>query len=364
MIVTSSSPTATPSTPAERRALGVVTFLVTFGAFLVFLPFMVPLVLSSWVAILLRPRVVQLTRALAGRSKAAAVITAAVAVSLLAPLVAALVPLVFLVIELVQDVQRSGAWPEAARSVVGDEGRVDVVALAREHMSGALGAATGILRTSASVALALGIFVFGLFVFCVDGGRLVRWFREHAPMKPEHFDRLAAAYAETGRGLVIGTGLTALIQGLLALATYLVVGLPRAIPLGILTMIAALIPGGGTALVWLPVSVLLFLTGHPVKAGIAFVSGAVLIGSVDNVLKPILARRASLRMSSVALFLSMLGGLAAFGAAGLALGPLFVRLAIEALALAREELLVGVGVVPTSDEAASLRPSEIVRPGV
>src|SRR6185436_1968150 len=157
----------------------------------------------------------------------------------------------------------------------------------------------------------------------------------NSPISPRYFDRLALVYAQTGRGLVIGVGATALIQGILATITYAVVGIPRALALGLLTTMFALVPGVGTILVWGPVTVILALGGYPGKAAIVGISGVLLIGSVDNFLKPILSRRAKLNLPAVLVFMTMLSGVVAFGPAGLILGPLFVCLAIESLAIVR-----------------------------
>jgi predicted PurR-regulated permease PerM len=171
--------------------------------------------------------------------------------------------------------------------------------------------------------------------FVKEGPALVSWLRAHAPLRKTHFDRFARAYAETARGLVVGVGLTALIQGVLATLTYAIVGVPRALALGLLTTVSALIPGFGTGLFWGPIALVLAVQGYPGKALVVVLSGIIIIGSVDNVLKPILANRAHLTLSPTLLFVTMLSGLAAFGPSGLIFGPLSVRLAIEGLEIAR-----------------------------
>jgi predicted PurR-regulated permease PerM len=94
-----------------------------------------------------------------------------------------------------------------------------------------------------------------------------------------------------------------------------------------------MIPVVGSALVWAPISVALFLTGHPVKASVLALFGAAVISTIDNLLHPIYAHLGSLRMPTFLVFVSLFGGIAAFGAWGAMLGPLIVRLWIEALAL-------------------------------
>jgi predicted PurR-regulated permease PerM len=100
--------------------------------------------------------------------------------------------------------------------------------------------------------------------------------------------------------------------------------------------------------VWVPVSAGLALAGHRVHAAILFVVGLAVISTIDNVLRPWLARLGRLRLPMVVVFLSMIGGLRLIGGWGLLLGPLLVRLGVEARAIARDAAkLSGTGRVDT-----------------
>jgi predicted PurR-regulated permease PerM len=106
----------------------------------------------------------------------------------------------------------------------------------------------------------------------------------------------------------------------------------------------------GTAIVWVPLAVGLAVTGRTTAAVILVIIGAGVISTVDNVLRPVFSRYGELQMSSFALLLAMFGGLALFGGWGLALGPLIVRLAVEALDIAKETSLFGP--LPAGDSPA------------
>jgi predicted PurR-regulated permease PerM len=330
---------------AHRRTLGFLTSVLTACAFVVFLPCSVSLIVASWFALLTRPWMMRLTKRLRGRTKAAAAVTSVVVVAILGPVVVALVPVVMSAVQLASAVRHSGQWRDAARSVVGDGANdVDSMKFLRGQASSAWGAASTVLSTSATLLFGVVMFVVALFAFSANGEKTLAWLRAHSPLRKSHFDRIAAAYAETGHGLIVGIGGTALIQGAVATLTYaVVVGMPRALALGLLTTIGALIPGVGTLLIWGPVALILGLGGYPVKAAIVALSGVFLIGSVDNFVKPILSNKAHLQLPPILVFITMLSGIVAFGPSGLLLGPLFVRMAIEALAISREEHLVGSG---------------------
>ena len=103
------------------------------------------------------------------------------------------------------------------------------------------------------------------------------------------------------------------------------------------TILVSLIPSVGTALVWVPVAAGLALTGRLVAAAVLAAVGLLIVSTVDNLLRPVLARYGHLHLPTYVVFLAIFGGLALFGAAGLVLGPLLVRLGAEAAAIAREE---------------------------
>jgi predicted PurR-regulated permease PerM len=193
------------------------------------------------------------------------------------------------------------------------------------------------LVASASFSVIIGVVVFLAFFFTmlVQDDRAGRWLEENAPIDRDAVRRLAGAFYQTGRGMLIGSGLTALAQGIVATAMYAALGIPRAALLGILTVGFSLIPLTGPALVWIPVAAGLVLNGHIGKAALLAVLGIFVVGTVDNVLRPWLSRRASLGLTSVTALVAILGGVAAFGAWGILFGPLAVRLALEGLEIAR-----------------------------
>jgi predicted PurR-regulated permease PerM len=119
-----------------------------------------------------------------------------------------------------------------------------------------------------------------------------------------------------------------------------IIDVPQALVLGLLTTFAALIPSVGTGLVWAPLALGLAVASHMGQAAAVLVLGCV-ISVADNFIRPILSRHARLDLPTFLLFVAMLGGIAMFGTWGLLLGPLFVRLGVEALRLGRERNELG-----------------------
>jgi predicted PurR-regulated permease PerM len=174
------------------------------------------------------------------------------------------------------------------------------------------------------------------YAFLADGPSMSNWFQEHLPISRKNFRRYEAAFAEISRGLVVGVGLTAIIQGSAATVAYLALGIPRAIVLGVLTAAGSLIPSVGTVLVWGPVAAGLAMTGDWTRAVIMAFIGVFIIGLVDNLLRPMLSRYGNVQLPTFVLVISMFGGLATIGVWGLLLGPILVRLAVEAVSIERD----------------------------
>jgi predicted PurR-regulated permease PerM len=330
---------------SERKALRFVAFGLVLAAVVTIAPFWVPLVLAAWTADLLQPSMRRLQAWLGGRRRGAAAIVVLL-------VVAALVPLAFVVAVVVIGVRDLILQLTAAIQGQGTLGSVllgggpahsptfrEWADLLSRYGENAWHAVTLVAQTSFSLLLGVLIFVATLYAFASTGSASYRWMLQHSPIPTKALHRFMLAFRETGRGLLIGSGGTALIQGAVATVAYIVIGIPRALLLGPLTAIAALVPALGTGLVWVPLAIELALSKHYVRAGLIAAVGAGLISLIDNFVRPVLTRYGKLNLPTSIVLLSMLGGLAVFGASGVILGPLIVRLAAEALAIVRESRL-------------------------
>ena len=110
------------------------------------------------------------------------------------------------------------------------------------------------------------------------------------------------------RALVYGTGLTALIQGTLVGISFLIVGLPSALVFGVIAALAALLPFGGTALVWVPAAIVLAAQGRWGATIFMVMWGALLVSLVDNVVRPMLVSGRA-PVSTLTVFIGVLGGI-------------------------------------------------------
>jgi predicted PurR-regulated permease PerM len=319
-----------------------ITLVFAVASLVVGWPFLAAIVFALWTAHLARPLYERIRRLSGGRDSAAGVVTALLLLCLVAPLALAVVALIPAARSLFDQLRHASGGKTALQALVSDSGtapKLDVpqlLALARQYGAGASRALVTLLTASASVLIGTVVYFAVVFAVLVDGDRWWAWVREHAPLEVSISDRLRAAFHQAGRGLIVGTGLTALAQGVLAGILYFAFGVPRALLLGMLSVVAALIPMTGPMLVWLPVVLGLALTGHPGKAAGLAALCLGLVGTIDNVLRPWLSRRFEVGMPATIVLVAMLGGIVAFGGWGLLIGPLVVRLAGELLAVCRE----------------------------
>ena len=328
----------------DRVVVGAAAVALVTLALAVLVPLWAPLVFAAWTAAILEPATRSIAARAGGRRAMAAGALVVVVASALVPLVLVVLSLSESVVEFGRRLLATPAIRDALRDAVstnhtsGGLGGLDGwLALAQQHGATAWGALGSVLGASVWATASGLVFFVALYDFLADGPAIAAWLRAHSPLAPPLFDRFAGAFVETGKGLFVGGGLTALAQSLLAAAIYAALDVPRVAVLGALTFVAAFVPTIGTAIVWGPIAAGLAMNGAWGRAVALVALGVFAIGTIDNILRPLFQRWGGhLDLPASLLLFAAFGGLAAFGPAGLALGPLALRLAREVLAIARE----------------------------
>ncbi len=190
--------------------------------------------------------------------------------------------------------------------------------------------------------LVIALFLTALTTYFVlrDGGWIYRRIENALPLEPRHTLAIASEFQRVGRAFFMGTLGVAAIQGSVGGLGYLALGVPRPLLLGALTAVVSVVPAVGSALVWVPMAIYLMATGHLTQGFVLVGFGMLIVGTVDNILRPIL-QRGGLAVHPLLMFLAIFGGLAAFGASGLYLGPLFVALFMAVAHIYERELAPG-----------------------
>jgi predicted PurR-regulated permease PerM len=180
-----------------------------------------------------------------------------------------------------------------------------------------------ILQNVASFAFQLFVMLFGLFYFLRDGDRIVGIIRQLLPFEPARRDRMVTQTHDLVVATVGSTFAVAITQGALTGLTLGVLGFQSPVLWGVMTSFTALLPAVGSGLVWGPAAIYLFATGNIVRGVILVAIGVGVIGMADNVLRPLLLSGRT-TMHGLLAFVSLLGGMAAFGFIGLVIGPVAI----------------------------------------
>lgn len=189
----------------------------------------------------------------------------------------------------------------------------------------------GLLSNSLAAISQIIVMLFLLFFLYRDEAEFRDFLGGLLPLTAAESAFLMKRLGDTLRATVVGRLIVASIQGVVAALIFSALGVRAAVVLGLLTTAVGLIPPFGPYLVWLPVAIWLGVTGHWIKMIILLAAGTLIISTLDNFLYPALVG-AHLRQHTVAVFLSLIGGIWMFGLAGLVLGPLIFS-ASEALLL-------------------------------
>lgn len=197
-----------------------------------------------------------------------------------------------------------------------------------------------LIDNTASILLSTTIILFALYYFYRDGVRIVEYVKDLTPLRNKYDYLLMERFKVSASVLVISTLALAAVQGASIALVTVWMGLPW-FYLGMATAIASFIPAVGTALIWIPLAIYLYAQGSPVQAVFIVIWGAVVMGVIiDNLLRPQLITRLSkfyaggtvsiqLLDHTLLVFLSILGGLIAFGVLGLLYGPIIAALCLS-----------------------------------
>jgi len=201
--------------------------------------------------------------------------------------------------------------------------------------AGAVNVFKGAITNVSSFVFNLVLVAFTLFFFFRDGPAIIVALKRAVPIEPEAADEICGVLAEVVRASVNGVVVISLIKGLLAGLALWVLGVPSPALWAAVGAVASLIPVVGIALVWVPASLVLWMQGYALKALLLAIWGATVLSLIDNILYPILVR-GQVRLHTLLVFFSAMGGLAVFGFLGFVLGPVITTLAVTLVSVASD----------------------------
>ncbi len=338
------------------RIFGVATaLLLATACYRLLLPFAGSVLWALLFTLALNPIHVRMTRWLHGRQQLSAILmTTFTLLAIVGPLTAIGVAFVHQTSQLLQYLQdwlnTEGHDPmslvnqPALRTVINwlsDNLGITTVEI-RRWLDEATHASVGVLASTSgklflgAIGTVVGLLLtlFLMFFFIRDGIVMLNAIRDLVPLPAPRRQALFSHLAAVTRAVMFGVGLTALVQGTLVGIALAIVGSPSPLVLGVMAALFALLPIGGTALIWVPAVFVLFVQDRW-GAAIFMVVWGIMVTLSDNFLRPMLiSGRAS--VATLTVFLGVLGGVTAFGAVGLFVGPVILALVIALIEFALE----------------------------
>lgn len=317
--------------------------------YFIFQPFLAPLILALIFAVILNPLYRRILRTIPRWPSLASLITVLISIIII------LVPVVIIGTQVgiearnlytqVSDRDTRTQIQEAANDLERIVARYipaasgftqDIPANISQYAEGALQwiiqhigtAASGV----ASILLKAFLFFIALYYLLRDGRKLKEQLVHLSPLKDTYDESIADKLELAVNSVIKGNLTIALIQGSLTAIGFTIFGVPNSILWGTVTAIAALIPGLGTGLVFIPTVLFMYFSDHPGSALGLTIWGIVAVGMIDNFLGPQLIGR-GVNLHPLLILLSVLGGLAFFGPIGLFLGPLAISLLFAFLSI-------------------------------
>lgn len=207
--------------------------------------------------------------------------------------------------------------------------------------------------TRGAVAFFFHLFImfYAMFFFLTDGKRMLDAFLDVLPLDDADERMMIGKFVSVSRATIKGTLVIGVVQGVLAGAALWAAGIGNAVFWGTIMAVLSIIPGVGTALVWIPAVVYLFVQGKVVAAVAVTLWCVLVVGMADNFLRPMLVGRDT-KMPDLLILLSTLGGLAMFGALGLVLGPVLAALFLTMWHIFDGTMRAAVGAKPPPVEPA------------
>lgn len=336
----------------EQKTFLVLLVLVSLAFGWILLPFYGAVFWAAVLAILFSPLQRRLQERFVGRPNVAALLT------LLICLLVAVIPVIVITGMLVQEgaalyqrietgeldvgsylAQLKSMMPDGLQAQLQRFGFGDLDSLREKLSSGALEGSQFLATKAFSFGqgtfqflVSFCVMLYLLFFFIRDGRELVLRIRQALPLSDTQKRRLFNKFTRVVRATVKGNVIVAITQGALGGVIFAVLGISGALLWAVLMAFLSLLPAVGAGLIWTPVAIYFLFSGAVWQGVVLILYGVMVIGLVDNILRPILVGKDT-KMPDYLVLISTLGGLALFGLNGFVIGPLIAALFISSWGL-------------------------------
>lgn len=327
--------------PSFAKSRSTFLLLLALGAtallFVVVLDFVVALLIAAALACVASPLHRRLAAFLGGREGLSATIIVLLALAIV--VVPSLLFLGMVLGDAVELGERLGAWVErelenpdelrqkieeipVLKKLIPYQDKIvnklgQIAGAVASFVSGALG---GVVAGTARFFLMLFITLYSMFAFLRHGPAILDWIFQGLPLSAGDRERMTSTFSSVARATLKGKVVIAIVQGGLAGASFAVAGIEGAVFWAAIMAVLSVLPMIGSALIWAPASIYLALNGQTEAAIGVAAWCAIVVGTVDNILTPLLVGRDT-EMPDLLVLLTTMGGLTVFGIAGIIIGP-------------------------------------------
>ncbi|MEI6296896.1 MAG: AI-2E family transporter [bacterium] len=316
----------------------VAIVLISILVFFIFLPFAYSLVLAAVFAVIFKPLYENIHKYISGNDEISAIIT------VFAVLLIVLAPMLLFGVKISQEAYQlyttlsidsdSGAVINSINSFVvylqnllpiPQDFSIDISQYGKQVLGWLIQNINNVFSSFANFIIGAFIFLIALFFLFRDGEKLKNIIIKLSPLADRNDIAIIKKLELAINSVIRGSLVIALIQGFLSVVGLVIFGVPSAVLWGSLATVTALIPGVGTALVFIPATIFLLFSEQFLSALGLFLWGTIIVGLVDNLLRPHLVGK-GMQLHPFIVFLSVIGGLGFFGPIGFLLGPLTLSL--------------------------------------
>ena len=323
----------------QRAAYTIV--LLGAGLAIALFPFASGLLAIPVLYVVFNPIYVRL-RPYARPAFAAAVVTALGVLFVMIPLAVVAGIVVHEAQALTAGVDQSRILSEIARLHIGTIPIGPALANVGRRMAEWIGAsAFNFVGAATRFSLNLVIAFFGLYYILQSAERVWLGMTPYIPFSSTNTERLRRRFEDVTVSTVIGTGLTAAVQGTLVGVAFWYTGLENGVVWGVITAVFSILPVVGSGMVWVPGAIVLAIDGRMGEAVGMALWGGILVANVDNLIRPMVFRRWA-NVHPLITIVGAFGGVRYFGLLGLLVGPLALSYFFELLRMYREEYVGGV----------------------
>ena len=308
-------------------------------------PFLPALAFALALAVLFAPLQQRLEAKLKRPTLAAIVSTVAIGIIVVVPLIFVGEQLVVQAANsaaLIESKVKSGEWqraleaqPQLAPIASAIEQRIDLAGTIKALTTWLSATAGTVVKGSMMQVIGICLTFYLLFFFLRDRRAALKSLCDLSPLSTADMDHLFVRVSDTIYATVYGTLAVSCVQGFLGGLMFWWLDLPAPLLWGFVMALLAVVPILGAFVVWMPAALYLAMEGNWGDAVILSVWGVFVVGTIDNLMRPILVGN-RLKLHTVLAFMSVVGGLILFGSAGLILGPVALTITMELLAIWRK----------------------------